>query len=97
MSSRNVRLGKEERKLAPFIYQTLVLASEKTSTLTPLQLKDWVTLQFKKQSGMELEYFEIVDDKGLMPIEAWSEKVNKVACIAVHLGGVRLIDNLNFD
>jgi pantoate--beta-alanine ligase len=97
MSSRNARLSKEERKLAPFIYETLVQAREKMEDLTPSQLKEWVTLQFKKQSELNLEYFEIVEDKGLMPIDEWDTLVNKVACLAVHLGGVRLIDNLNFD
>ncbi len=97
MSSRNVRLSKEDRKLAPFIYHTLKLAREKTASLSPTQLKDWVTLQFRKQVEMELEYFEIVEDKGLMPLEEWNDRVNKVACIAVYLGGVRLIDNLKFD
>jgi pantoate--beta-alanine ligase len=97
MSSRNTRLSKEERKLAPFIYETLVQAREKMEDLTPSQLKEWVTLQFKKQSELNLEYFEIVEDKGLMSIDEWNPLVNKVACLAVHLGGVRLIDNLNFD
>ena len=97
MSSRNLRLSKEERKVAPIIYETLVQASKKTETLTPAQLKKWVNLQFKKQPLLELEYFEIVEDKGLMPVEEWSEEVNKVACLAVQLGRVRLIDNLNFD
>ena len=97
MSSRNTRLSKEERKLAPFIYETLNHAREKMDTLTPIQLKDWVTLQFKKQPEMELEYFEIVEDKALTPVNKWDETVNKVGCIAVQLNGVRLIDNLNFD
>ncbi len=97
MSSRNTRLSKEERKLAPFIYETLVQAREKMEDMTPSQVKEWVTLQFKKQSELNLEYFEIVEDKGLMPIDEWNEKLNKVACLAVQLGGVRLIDNLNFD
>jgi pantoate--beta-alanine ligase len=97
MSSRNTRLSKEERKLAPFIYETLVQAREKMEDMTPSQVKEWVTLQFKKQSESNLEYFEIVEDKGLMPIDEWDEKLNKVACLAVQLGGVRLIDNLNFD
>jgi len=97
MSSRNIRLSKEDRKLAPFIYHTLKLARGKTASLSPSQLKEWVTLQFRKQTEMELEYFEIVEDKGLMPLEKWDDRVNKVACIAVHLGGVRLIDNLKFD
>ena len=97
MSSRNTRLSKEERKLAPFIYETLVHASELMDALSPSQLKEWVILQFKKQSALELEYFEIVEDKGLMPVVKWDEEVNKVACLAVLLGGVRLIDNLIFD
>ena len=97
MSSRNVRLSKEDRKLAPFIYETLQLARNKAASLSPSQLKDWVALQFKKQGAMKLEYFEIVEDKELTSIEEWIDGVNKVGCIAVHLGGVRLIDNLNFD
>jgi len=97
MSSRNSRLSKEERKLAPKIYETLVQAREKMEDLTPSQLKEWVALQFKKQSELNLEYFEIVEDKGLTSIEEWGTSVNKVACLAVHLGQVRLLDNLNFD
>ena len=97
MSSRNTRLSKEERKLAPKIYETLVQAREKMENLTPSQLKEWVALQFKKQSELNLEYFEIVEDKGLMSVDEWDTSVNKVACLAVHLGEVRLIDNLNFD
>jgi pantoate--beta-alanine ligase len=97
MSSRNIRLSSEQRKMAPFLYQSLTEAREKMDTLSPLQLKDWVTLQFKIQPSMELEYFEIVEDKGLMPVVTWDQKVNKVGCLAVQLGGVRLIDNLIFD
>jgi len=97
MSSRNTRLSKEERKLAPFIYEILVKARELKETLNPLQVKEWVNLQFEKQSALDLEYFEIVEDKGLMSIDEWDEKLNKVACLAVLLGEVRLIDNLNFD
>jgi len=97
MSSRNSRLSKEERKLAPKIYETLVQAREKMEDLTPSQLKEWVALQFKKQSELNLEYFEIVEDKGLTSIDEWDTSVNKVACLTVHLGQVRLIDNLNFD
>ena len=97
MSSRNTRLSKEERKLAPFMFETLREARELTGDHTPEQLKEWVKLQFDRQSGLKLEYFEIVEDKGLTPIAAWDEKVNKVACLAVQLGEVRLIDNLKFD
>jgi len=97
MSSRNVRLTKEERKLAPFLYETLLGARQKMESHTPGQLKEWVSLQFSEQPEMKLEYFDIVDDKGLDSVKEWDVNVNKVACIAVQLGGVRLIDNMKFD
>lgn len=97
MSSRNERLNREKRKLAPFIYETLKLASEKKEDLTPSEVKDWVYKRFDKAPELSLEYFEIVEDKALKSISDWLEGVNKVACLAVQLGRVRLIDNLNFD
>ena len=97
MSSRNIKLTKEERNLAPFLYQTLLIARQKIVSHTPEELKEWVNLQFREQPGMKLEYFEIVEDQGLDSVAKWDENVNKVACIAVQLGGVRLIDNMKFD
>ena len=45
---------------------------------------------------LKVEYFEIVDDTTLMPVEYWSESGTKVGCIAVYAGNVRLIDNIIF-
>lgn len=97
MSSRNIRLNRDERKLAPFIYITLQLAREKRGSFSPAEVKSWVISQFEKQPLMQLEYFEIVDDKDLQPVVSWEGQVNKVGCLAVQLGGIRLIDNLIFD
>jgi pantoate--beta-alanine ligase len=97
MSSRNALLSSEERKLAPFIYQTLRLAREKKETMSPGQVREWVTSRFEAHPSMGLEYFEIVEDKKLKPVREWSENGNKVGCIAVLLGGIRLIDNLKFN
>jgi pantoate--beta-alanine ligase len=97
MSSRNERLTKEERKLAPYIYETLKLAREKKEEFSPSELKVWVRDRFDRHSELSLEYFEIVEDKALKSITDWAEGANKVACLAVQLGRVRLIDNLNFD
>jgi pantoate--beta-alanine ligase len=96
MSSRNERLTREERKIAPFIYETLKLAREKKAQCSPSEITAWVTERFDRRPEMLLEYFEIVEDKELKPVSSWDERVNKVACMAVHLGSVRLIDNLNF-
>jgi len=97
MSSRNQRLSKEERKQASFIYDTLKQARKKKEELSVIELKAWVSDRFLLRPEFGLEYFEIVEDKALKSILSWDERVNKVACIAVQLGSVRLIDNVNFD
>jgi len=97
MSSRNRLLSKKHRELAPFIHITLSLAREKRATLSPAQIRNWVRLQFDSQEDMKLQYFEIVSAEDLSPVYDWSRDVSRVGCIAVHLGGIRLIDNIFFD
>ena len=65
--------------------------------ITQNKIRSWVITQFMEQPLMQLEYFEIVENKGLYQIMSWEEKGNKVGCIAVLIGEVRLIDNLIFD
>lgn len=96
MSSRNKRLSKEERKLAPYIYEVLQEAREMRHALDPGEIRDLVEQRFDEKEAFELDYFELVDARGLMPVEQWDASVETVGCIAVQLGGVRLIDNLNF-
>jgi len=43
---------------------------------------------------MELEYFEIADPLTLMPITGALNQKPAVACIAVYLNQIRLIDNI---
>lgn len=97
MSSRNIRLSPEERKEAPLIYKTLREAVDLMDELGPKEVKRWVRNRFRQNPMMELDYFEIVEDKALKSIISWEEKVNKVGCLAVILGGIRLIDNMKFD
>ncbi len=96
MSSRNIRLSKAERSLAPFIYLTLQQAREKKDALSPAEIQSWVIHQFEEHLLLKLEYFEIVEDKELRAVVDWDEKGNKVGCLAVQLGEVRLIDNMIF-
>jgi pantoate--beta-alanine ligase len=44
----------------------------------------------------EPEYFEIVNDTTLQPINDWNDAPGVVGCIAVWLDGVRLIDVIRF-
>jgi pantoate--beta-alanine ligase len=94
MSSRNMRLTDEERRMAPFIYHVLQEAKDKAGHLPVDGLKDYVEKKFEKIGSMKLEYFEIADMHTLLPINNWSESKNIIACIAVYVGGIRLIDNI---
>ena len=105
LSSRNMRLSAEARKVAPAIYSTLQQAVEMSEYEDVDDVKLWVldTLgSFHEVNGLpdglcfEPEYFEIVDDTTLQPIESWDDTQGSVGCIAVWLDGVRLIDMIRF-
>ncbi len=92
-SSRNKRLTPEERKIAPVIYQILKEVKNKAGKTSINELTKWAEQQLNNCNGMKTEYFEIVDKKTLQPIESWENK-NCIACVALFLGKIRLIDNI---
>ncbi len=94
MSSRNRLLTPEQRKEAPFIYQTLLEAKRRRDHICANPLRQMIINRFEGNENFRLEYFDIVNDKTLQPINAWNNKVGTVACVAVWLGNVRLIDNI---
>ena len=105
LSSRNMRLSVEARKVAPAIYETLQQAVEMSECEDVDEVKLWVldTLaSFHEVNDMpdglrfETEYFEIVDDATLQPVDEWDAAAGLVGCIAVWLDGVRLIDMVRF-
>ena len=105
LSSRNMRLSKEARAIAPEIYATLQQAVEMSEYEDVDSVCTWVvdTLgSFHEVSELpeglkfEPEYFEIVDDTTLQPVDEWDAAPGIVGCIAVWLDGVRLIDVIRF-
>ena len=94
MSSRNSRLTKAHRKVAPFIYKTLQEVTKKFSSTNTNELVQWVTQEFKKQPLLELEYFEIASEETLQSIQEKNKQDPCRAFIAVFAGNVRLIDNV---
>ena len=58
------------------------------------QLKEVVTNYYVKESLIHLEYFDIVDSETLQSIVDFNDSKSAVACIAVKLKTVRLIDNV---
>ena len=97
MSSRNVRLSPEQRKHAARIYETLVKARSIYPVSSIADVKREVINFFDEDPFMELEYFEISDTVALDPITDKKPEKAVVACIAVYLGDVRLIDNMIFN
>ncbi|MCF8245357.1 MAG: pantoate--beta-alanine ligase [Saprospiraceae bacterium] len=93
MSSRNMRLTPAQRALAPLIYQTLSQAKANMHDQWPDALKS-AAMKALSVPGMEPEYFEIVDSRTLQPITIFEDHDMVVACTAVRVGEVRLIDNL---
>jgi pantoate--beta-alanine ligase len=94
MSSRNERLSKEARDKAGMIYQTLFEAQREFEEGSPIAItKENAMSKLLKLEFMP-EYFEIVDGISLQNINDPKESQFIVACCAVRLEDVRLIDNL---
>jgi len=95
MSSRNVRLLPAHRTAAPQIQKILQEAKGMIDTKTPQEVKDWA-MNALQQPDFKPEYFEIVDGISLQPVTSFKNVDFCVACTAVWVGEVRLIDNLVF-
>jgi pantoate--beta-alanine ligase len=99
MSSRNTLLEPGDRKNAPVIYKTISEAADILKKTDIPEVKDYVKKNIEKKPGFRVEYFEIVDDKKLTPLNSKKEmkRGNRYyGCIAVIAGKIRLIDNIEF-
>jgi pantoate--beta-alanine ligase len=96
MSSRNMLLSEEQRKNVPLISQTLLKAAEQSKAMSVSDIKTWVVNAISANNHLEVEYFDIVDSKTLETIVDWSDSKDIIACIAVNVGTIRLIDNIRF-
>lgn len=96
MSSRNQRLNRIQREEAAHINKVLqksvAIAKEKSVS----DLEHWVINSVNTKETLNVEYFEIVDSKTLQKVESWQENCEKIGCIAVFCGEVRLIDNIKY-
>lgn len=97
LSSRNELLSKEEKIHASGIHKILLQARDQSKKMDPEELKSHALNKLKSIPGAQPEYFEIVDTKSLEKIESRDHKGEIIACTAVKINRVRLIDNLIFD
>jgi pantoate--beta-alanine ligase len=93
MSSRNVYLNPDQRRLAPLLHATL--DGVKTQVLAGNDVSGALKSARERlaaEPGVELQYLELVDAASLVPL---SKGVTPfVVLVAAKLGDVRLIDNI---
>lgn len=97
MSSRNTLLEPAIRNRASIIFKTILRAAAMIKEADIAVIKSFVREQINNEPGFSLEYFEIVDDTELIPVNSRSEmRKDKTyfGCIAVVAGKIRLIDNI---
>ncbi|MCK5816300.1 MAG: pantoate--beta-alanine ligase [Flavobacteriaceae bacterium] len=95
MSSRNVRLNKNQRQESTVIYKTLRKVKRLFLTKSIQEITEWVSNEFSKNAEMSLEYFLIADEQTLKSINTKELNSSCRAFIAVNIGDIRLIDNIN--
>ena len=96
LSSRNERLSTEEKQTALAISKTLFssLKWAKEAGATVVEVQQRVVDAINAVPGLEVEYYEIVDQTSLLPTETFN---HAIGCVTVYCGPVRLIDNIKYD
>lgn len=93
LSSRNERLSEAEKLTATNIYKTLKQSVEWAKTMSVHEVEQKVIDQINNIDGLEVEYYEIVDQTTLLPANDFS---HAIGCVTVYCGPVRLIDNIKY-
>ncbi len=96
LSSRNALLTPEQRAVAPEIHKALADSVEYARQHSVRATHDTVVEHLDALPFLNVEYFEIVDARTLLPVEEWDESPSVVGCITVYCGNVRLIDNIRY-
>jgi pantoate--beta-alanine ligase len=94
MSSRNLRLPAEARLIAPNVNKVLELARQEIQTHSIQEVLTNAKNRLNAIEEFTLDYFEIVDGQTLQREENKANTESLVACTAVFLANIRLIDNV---
>lgn len=93
LSSRNERLSEAGKQTALAISRTLIDSQEWAKNASVKEVEQRVIDTINGVEGLEVEYYEIVDQKSLLPAEDWRQAIG---CVTVWCEGVRLIDNIKY-
>ncbi len=96
LSSRNERLSADEKQTALAISRTLFesLNWAKQPGATVANVQQRVIDTINAVPGLEVEYYEIVDQSTLLPTDTFN---HAIGCVTVYCGPVRLIDNIKYN
>ncbi|WP_163100970.1 pantoate--beta-alanine ligase [Peribacillus alkalitolerans] len=96
-SSRNVYLLEEERKQAPELYRSLLMAKKsiEEGVIEPSVIVSFIEGHIKETTNGLIDYVEVYSYPQLKPLEQLSGKI--IIAIAVKFSKARLIDNIILD
>ncbi|HSM45709.1 MAG TPA: pantoate--beta-alanine ligase [Acidimicrobiia bacterium] len=94
LSSRNVRLTREDRQAALAISRGLFQASEQVDAGERRGDRLEATVE-RSMRGLDIDYVKLASQDTMTPIDSLDRPA--VLAVAAHVGEVRLIDNIAFD
>lgn len=96
LSSRNERLSESEKatavNISRILFESLKWAKEAAATVAAVQQR--VIDAINAIEGLEVEYYEIVDQTTLLSTDTFR---HAIGCVTVYCGPVRLIDNIKYE
>ena len=97
MSSRNMRLTKEERKKAPVIYQALKAAKVriKKGEQNVNKIRAIIRNMVSSKKNAKIDYVEIVNKETLKLVKILKGEI--LIAVAAKFGKTRLIDNITIN
>lgn len=95
-SSRNTLLTDAQRKKAAKISKVLRESVNFVGVKTVKETIAWVEEQFADDAEFRMDYYAIVDGDTLQDVKDWDDSSYIVGCIAIYLGKIRLIDNIQY-
>ena len=95
MSSRCQQLSFAKRNIASKVH-TIINKAKELSAPHAKKISDHVLAEIKKLEPITLDYFVIVDEATLQPVDSLDDAKSVVALVAYTIGNVRLIDMVRF-